>query len=564
MTMPTPTRISDRQIKQMSKRVALEAMQDELLDDESYENEVLDEENQEIQTEEEVEEEIRLNDIDIFSDVGDVRAKKGDVLRYTIELNNARVAEKFHPYSWKKVQDELTALYGEGSYKIRAHSSITGRIIKTQTKMVLMSEEARKSKSEDKNTSMFNDLLQTFQNNMKQDNERRDREIKEEKERMREESNKSNQMMQTLLTSVMNKAGDTSHVDKLMQEQQNNQNNMLTMFMAMMNQPKEDTTKPMMEMMFRMQEQQNAQRQQDKMEMREMMREMQSQTKELISSLTDNKSNDAMSPIQMLEFYQKTQQETLQQRKQLIEEIKDETPEKDSSVTTSLMKNFGPLLGAMLQSKNTPQVPPQLPQQVMQNPSQVRRNAPRRQAPRKSPFDATQPQMPRANAQKPVKTAKKPVNSGLPSARPIEVESKEVKPSKNAPIVEEKGKKGIIEGDNNIKAKREFTSELTDEQKSQVVDAITEMIAPVLVENMMAAESPKDAIKAVRPSLELLVSNKVNPMIVIELITAEKLIEITASKGLKEQDFKGIEEWLRTYHYEFEKAVKEASAKPTR
>lgn len=89
-----------------------------------------------------------LSEFDIFDFCENEYIKKGDFIEYTIKKNGATAGFKKHPYSWQKLQKE----FGEGRYKMLAKSTITGKIVKTQSQSI---EDLQDDDSKNNNRNNF-------------------------------------------------------------------------------------------------------------------------------------------------------------------------------------------------------------------------------------------------------------------------------------------------------------------------------------------------------------------------------------------------------------------------
>ena len=69
---------------------------------------------------------------DIFSDIGEERVKKGDIIKYTIFKYGSQLTSVYHPCSWESIHKK----FGDGQYKVLARSHSLNRIVKTQSRML--------------------------------------------------------------------------------------------------------------------------------------------------------------------------------------------------------------------------------------------------------------------------------------------------------------------------------------------------------------------------------------------------------------------------------------------
>lgn len=71
---------------------------------------------------------------DIFSDIGDMYMKKGQVVSYAINKSGQFLTKKEHPYSWETMQAE----FGAGHYKVMARlPALNNKYLKGQSKTLL-------------------------------------------------------------------------------------------------------------------------------------------------------------------------------------------------------------------------------------------------------------------------------------------------------------------------------------------------------------------------------------------------------------------------------------------
>lgn len=69
---------------------------------------------------------------DIFTDIGDLRTEKGDIVKYVLKKSGQHIATKFHPYSWEECLEE----YGPGQYQAIARSESSKKYIKAESRIL--------------------------------------------------------------------------------------------------------------------------------------------------------------------------------------------------------------------------------------------------------------------------------------------------------------------------------------------------------------------------------------------------------------------------------------------
>jgi hypothetical protein len=262
---------SSSEVRRVAKRVAKTAADEAIqtfserqsesqLDEESIGDEL---ENAPIQSEDELKTEIESQSaFDIFTDVGEARAKQGDMVAYTIKKNGSMIDVVDHPYTWKQILET----HGAGIYQIVAKRKSTGKFIKSQSQTLAAPVAGTTTRNDSKSNEVL-EGIRMMQENMRQDAERREREYREERERIRREINEQKEASMNesktsqatigeIVKAMIMKPTDNSAIESLKDELKastNNSNQLLTTILPILTKP--DGTKEMMQMMMSMKNQ---------------------------------------------------------------------------------------------------------------------------------------------------------------------------------------------------------------------------------------------------------------------------------------------------------------------
>lgn len=505
------------------------------------------------------------HEFDIFEDFGERHAKADDILKYMIFQNGHLAATKFHPYSWEQIQQE----FGGGSFKVVARSTVSGKIVKNQSKSVAA---PIKGKSETESSSAMLKLIENMQKasseereRLKTETERREREnmkaMQQLQEKMSQESKESNDKMMTMLIAMMNKPQDNSHKDMMaamMQQQQQSQQQLMTLLLPLLTKKDDGGLTQMMTMMMEMQ--QNSQSQ--TMALFEKFNSTSSSTLEKFSEKLEKikNSDEGLTGFKLLELYKDAQGAGFEQYK-MLQKLAEEKAESsggnddsEDSLTKTLIKQAIPALGAFANlAKNDPtaQAAP------IQNPN---RSLPRPQRnPQRPPQQRTRPnpnakQNPRQNAQgrpneQAGRTSRRQNNqeNDLVYAPPRPVSKvAQVSNNKQAPV---NTKESTITPNPAIDSKPN-NGKIEAEIKAKAIESLT----PVIVEYMTLG---KDPVETAQASIVKLLEEKLDAKKVVQVFSVDALIELAAGYGLTEAEVNGLNTWIKGYYDSMVKIVSE-------
>lgn len=166
---------------------------------------------------------------DIFTDIGDPRTEKGDIIRYVIRKWGQHISTKYHPYSWEELHKE----FGSGNYQVLARSDTTKKFVKSESRVMgearqMPQKEETTSHAEMKSGPAGLNFLEYWQ--LIQDQQRQAKE--EAREMAKENSNTQNQMLMMVaeLMRANSSSGSSSSVQmmqmitQMIQSQQDNTN----------------------------------------------------------------------------------------------------------------------------------------------------------------------------------------------------------------------------------------------------------------------------------------------------------------------------------------------------
>lgn len=477
------------------------------------------EENTAVRADEEsIEEEMSSREFDIFTDFGDIHAKKGDIPKYYIYKNGSLVLIKNHPYSWEQIQDEL----GGGHYKVRMSSMATGKIIKTQSQAIADSPISKSKDTEITQNNKFFDLLGTMNQTLQeqqlrqeeraqQERERFQREMKEQQEKIQMESQNQQNTMLAMLTALMSKPKDDSTEKMMMAMQQQSQQNM-QMMIAMMDSSKgKDNSSEVMQMIMQMN--QNTML---------MMKEMSNNQAQVVDKITDKieklqHKDDGLGGLKLVELFQTAQSQGFEQMKMLNELAEMKASEKsdsdsdDDSITKTLIKSVVPMVGqlaSIASAQKGVQAQQALPSIAPTQVPPTRNNRPQGQGQAQAKRPNTQGSVPinRQNGQ--------PNIVGLP------------RPKVAKQPVAQNPKSGKIE---------------VSGQKQKAL----EILIPFIGECLVGAKSEE---VSARESIDKLIGNGIDPVIVIPQFSGKELIKIANDLGLRDEEYAGLNNWLEGYY----------------
>lgn len=500
-----------------------EEERDSLFDDEEEEEE----EESLLQTDEEIEEELKGLDFDIFIDVGEKRAKRGDVVRYTIYQNGQMIATSLHPYSWEKLQKE----HGGGHYKVQARSTMTGQFIKQQSKQVAEAKKSPESESEKSNGRFF-ELLDNMNKTLAEQQRASDEKARMERiefqrklEKMQEqqkEENKENQnTMLTMLTALMSQPKDNGLKEMMAMMQAQGQQQMQMMMAMMKGNEKQDNSTDLMTLMMQMNN--------NTMQMIKEMNESNSRAFDKISDRIEKAKggDDSFSGMKLVELFQTAQGQGFEQMKLLNELAEKKAAEKgdggdeDESVTKSLIKTLPGVLTNLAQiSAANKQAPTQsLPQSYAPRPVAA-----------PNPARAKRPEAQGKNAAAKrsseggrASNGKTPSGASLGLPRPKLLSGGNQAAPKEASHTAKKGGK------------------IDEAAKKQAL----ELLLPVVGQCLMESKKPEESGLV---ACQVIESKGLVPSEVAAAFTPEELINIAAGYGIKESDYSGIETWLKGFY----------------
>jgi hypothetical protein len=319
-----------KDLKEVAKQVAREAILEfnDQNDDEGPDDETL----SFIDSSNGITEERKDNDptgFDIFSDVGEPRTEKGDIIRYVIRKWGQHIATKFHPYSWEELHEE----YGSGNYQVIARSDSTKKFVKSESRILGDARSAnRKQNTETREETVapphqqpqglgFMELFTLLQEQQKQAKE-------EAREVSREAQNTQNQMM--ILVAELLKTNSTSGVSSSVQMMQ---------MITQMIQQQQQTTNQMFE------------------KMAENQVKMFEKINERIEKVADKKSSEFEMLNKGFEMFSKMNdlaEKKAQFQLELLEEAKadaksdDDSSPRKKSLTDSLIEGILPVVSQAL------------------------------------------------------------------------------------------------------------------------------------------------------------------------------------------------------------------------
>lgn len=228
MARPRKTKQDDENIKEVAKEVARQAILEyNQQDDEGPDADTI----SFIDSISDIDESkpVDPTGFDIFTDIGDPRTEKGDIIRYVIRKWGQHISTKYHPYSWEELHKE----FGPGNYQVLARSDSTKKFVKSESRVM---GEARQMPQKEETTTTIEsksgpaglNFLEYWQ--LIQDQQRQAKE--EARETARENSNTQNQMLMMVaeLMKANSSSGSSSSIQmmqmitQMIQSQQENTN----------------------------------------------------------------------------------------------------------------------------------------------------------------------------------------------------------------------------------------------------------------------------------------------------------------------------------------------------
>lgn len=325
-------------------------------------------------------------------------------------------------------------------------------------------------------------------------------------------------------------------------ESQNQQNTMLAMLTALMSKPKDDSTEKIM-MAMQQQAQQNMQMMMAMMEAGKgkdnssevmqmimqmnqntmlMMKEMSNNQAQVVDKITDKierlqHKDDGLGGLKLVELFQTAQSQGFEQMKMLNElaemkasEKADSGSDDDESITKTLIKSVVPMVGqlasiAQAQKGATQQALPSFaPSQVPTARNQL-------------PQGQRKAQTERPNNQGNINANRQggqPNTVGLPRPKVVK-----------QPLAQNP-KSGKID---------------MSGQKKKALD----ILVPFIGECLVGAKSEE---VSARESIDKLIANGLDPVLVVPQFSGKELIKIANDLGLRDEEYSGLNNWLEGYY----------------
>jgi len=147
---------------------------------------------------------------DIFTDLGEVRAEKGNILLYEIYRNNQLVHSVEHPYSWAQILSEIASAHGGGRYKVRAKDPDQSyRYVRHQQKLIANPKKRPESQQQPQPAQVMRDSMSEAPKmdiadlsvKLMDNNRQMLREAMDMAQSSRSQSDPSTEILKTVLTS---------------------------------------------------------------------------------------------------------------------------------------------------------------------------------------------------------------------------------------------------------------------------------------------------------------------------------------------------------------------------
>jgi len=474
---------------------------------------------------------------DIFSDVGEPRTEKGDIIRYVVRKWGQHIATKFHPYSWEEMHEE----FGAGNYQVIARSDSTKKFIKSESRILGDPRQASQKKIDDaKEDASSNSggsglgFMEMW--SLMQAQEQKAKE--EARELSRESSNSQSQMM--LLVAELIKSNSTNGSTSGVQ--------MMQMITQMM-QEQQRTTNQMFE------------------KLADSQTRLFEKINDRIEKVSEKKSNEFDMFNKGMEMFSKMNEmaeKRAQLQLELLEEAKEEAradadddddKPKKKSVTDSLIEGVLPVISqALIQN-----------QQGQQNPAlvqQQRQLALRQQAIQRRQLQIAAAKRAQANRQvQPRAGAKADGNK---------VEAQEVTAQVETEVQGHSESGGESSGENILRDRGlptrrpnlqnpdilDFSD--ADETELKEVHEVTvkekcREILPEFLARLMLDQVPPDV--AANHTLDFLAEHDIAPEIFLQGVSNEDLLEVAKQYGLPEAAF----EWLNELYANIQSQPRDVS-----
>lgn len=334
---------------------------------------------------------------DIFTDVGEVWAKDGQIVRYAINKNGKRLTSLDHPLTWEDIQTK----FGGGNYKIEARlPALANRYLKAQSKYLgspvndIGGREypsTIKQAEKEKETSI-QEAIRLMELQTQREAERRqyedqraerlrleaDQKLKEAREEARREAQEKMSAQERLIERMMDMNRPRENNTSLLKEM----TPIITALAPVLLKKEEpkDNTKEIFEMMMKMQEMTNKQIEAMNKNFEKQVSSLAESIKEVARAENTSKKSD-IDAFQLLKMSQESEARAFEKfslmnelasekAREIAELREDANPsfDKESSTFDKLLTTLGPAIASTLLA---PKAPSPAPVQALPQPTRA-------------------------------------------------------------------------------------------------------------------------------------------------------------------------------------------------